>query len=139
MPKPATMLPPSTSRGGPISRARVAIPAAPTAIPIAGHGAELPEDRADAMYHLYDGGGVTASGPAVPPDRPISLVGISWIVNAYEEGGVVIAIEITAGAAVAGPFDIPQSTLEAMIARVLARPQTPASSQVPSRRRAMIQ
>src|SRR5438309_4241522 len=28
-------------------------------------GAELPEDRADAMYHLYDGGGVTASGPAV--------------------------------------------------------------------------
>jgi len=28
-------------------------------------GADLPEDRADAMYHLYDGGGVTASGPAV--------------------------------------------------------------------------
>src|SRR5882757_2207822 len=28
-------------------------------------GAELPEDRADAMYHLYDGGGVTASGPAL--------------------------------------------------------------------------
>jgi len=28
-------------------------------------GAELPEDRADVMYHLYDGGGVTASGPAL--------------------------------------------------------------------------
>jgi Protein of unknown function (DUF3570) len=28
-------------------------------------GAELPEDRADAMYHLYDGGGVTAQGPAL--------------------------------------------------------------------------
>src|SRR5437660_10385145 len=63
-------------------------------------------------------------------DRPISLVGISWIVNAYEEGGVVIAIEITAGAAVAGPFDISQTSLEAMIARVLARPQTPASPKV---------
>jgi hypothetical protein len=28
-------------------------------------GAELPEDRADTMFHLYDGGGVTALGPAV--------------------------------------------------------------------------
>jgi hypothetical protein len=26
---------------------------------------ELPEDRGDAMYHLYDGGGVTAQGPAL--------------------------------------------------------------------------
>jgi hypothetical protein len=26
---------------------------------------ELPEDRADTMFHLYDGGGVTALGPAV--------------------------------------------------------------------------
>ncbi|RZU02798.1 DUF3570 domain-containing protein [Rivibacter subsaxonicus] len=27
--------------------------------------AELPEDRGDAMFHLYDGGGVRASGPAL--------------------------------------------------------------------------
>lgn len=27
--------------------------------------ADLPDDRADLLYHLYDGGGVTASGPAV--------------------------------------------------------------------------
>jgi hypothetical protein len=26
---------------------------------------DLPEDRAEAMYHLYDGGGVKASGPAL--------------------------------------------------------------------------
>jgi hypothetical protein len=26
---------------------------------------DLPEDRAEAMYHLYDGGGVQASGPAL--------------------------------------------------------------------------
>ena len=57
-------------------------------------------------------------------DRAISLVGLSWIVNPYEEGGVVIAIEIPTGAAVAGPFDIDGKTLEAMIARVLAQPTT---------------
>ena len=63
-------------------------------------------------------------------ERPISLVGISWIVNPYEEGGVVIAIEITMGAAVAGPFDIPQSALQAMIARVLGRTSAAPPSRV---------
>ena len=52
--------------------------------------------------------------------RGISLRGLSWIVNPYEDGGVVIAIEITTGAAIAGPFDIDQAALEGMIARVLA-------------------
>jgi phage tail tube protein FII len=55
-------------------------------------------------------------------DRDISLRGLSWIVNPFEGGGVVIAIEITMGAAIAGPLDIDQSTLEHMIRRVLARP-----------------
>jgi len=53
-------------------------------------------------------------------DRDVSLRGLSWIVNPYEEGGVLIAIEITLGAAIAGPFDIDKAQLEAMIARVLA-------------------
>ena len=53
-------------------------------------------------------------------DREIALRGLSWIVNPYEEGGVVIAIEITTGAAIAGPFDIDKNALEGMIARVLA-------------------
>ena len=57
-------------------------------------------------------------------ERPVALRGLSWIVNAYEEGGVVVAIEITLGAAVAGPFDIDQAALERMIGRVLARPTT---------------
>jgi hypothetical protein len=52
-------------------------------------------------------------------DRDISLRGLSWIVNPYEEGGVVVAIEITMGAAIAGPFDIDQAALESMIGRVL--------------------
>lgn len=60
-------------------------------------------------------------------ERPVALRGLSWIVNPYEDGGVVIAIEITMGAAIAGPFDIEQPALEAMIARVLASP-APGSS-----------
>ena len=59
--------------------------------------------------------------PEEEPGR-IALRGLSWIVNAFEGGGVVIAIEITLGAAVAGPFDIEKATLDAMIARVLVRP-----------------
>ncbi len=55
-------------------------------------------------------------------ERPVTLRGLSWIVNPFEDGGVVIAIEITLGAAIAGPFDIDQAALEAMIGRVLARP-----------------
>jgi hypothetical protein len=55
-------------------------------------------------------------------ERPVALRGLSWIVNPYDEGGVVIAIEITLGAAVAGPFDIEKSALETMIRRVLSQP-----------------
>jgi hypothetical protein len=62
------------------------------------------------------------------PDRAISLRGLSWIVNPFDEGGVVIAIEITLGAAVAGPFEIEKAALEAMIARVLAVGDTPSST-----------
>jgi hypothetical protein len=63
-------------------------------------------------------------------DRTIALRGLSWIVNPYEDGGVVIAIEITMGAAIAGPFDIDKSKLEGMISRVLERPVDPPSSSV---------
>jgi hypothetical protein len=49
----------------------------------------------------------------------VALRGFSWIVEPTA-GGVVIAIEIPMGAAVAGPFDIPQPHLDRMIARVIA-------------------
>jgi hypothetical protein len=52
-------------------------------------------------------------------DRFVALRGFSWIVEPAP-GGVVIAIEIPTGAAVAGPFAIPQARLDALIARVLA-------------------
>jgi hypothetical protein len=63
-------------------------------------------------------------------DQTIALRGLSWIVNPYEDGGVVIAIEITMGAAIAGPFDIEKGKLEGMISRVLELPGTPPSSSV---------
>jgi hypothetical protein len=62
--------------------------------------------------------------------RTIALRGLSWIVNAYDEGGVVIAIEITLGAAIAGPFEIDKARLEAMITRVMAPPTVPPSTRV---------
>jgi len=65
-------------------------------------------------------------------DRPVSLRGFSWIVNPYETGGVVIAIEMSIGAAIAGPFDVEQRALETMIARVIAAaaPSTSTSTTV---------
>jgi hypothetical protein len=54
--------------------------------------------------------------------RSIALRGLSWIVNPFEAGGVLIAIEISMGAAIVGPFDIDKATLETMIARVLVGP-----------------
>ena len=52
-------------------------------------------------------------------DRKIKLRGFSWIVNPYDSGGVVIAIELTLGAVVAGPFDIGDNKLTAMIQRAI--------------------
>jgi hypothetical protein len=59
-------------------------------------------------------------------DRYVALRGFSWIVEPFE-AGVVIALEIPSGAAVAGPFDIEQTRLDGMITRVLAaaRPRPP--------------
>ena len=57
-------------------------------------------------------------------DRYVALRGFSWIAEPTPDG-VVIAIEIPMGAAVAGPFAIGHSELDQMITRVLAaaRPQ----------------
>ena len=68
-----------------------------------------------------------AKNPGTEPDRPVALRGFSWIVNPFEEKGVVVAIEIQAGAAVAGPFGIDKKLLEDMIARAIAQ-QSPATS-----------
>lgn len=61
-----------------------------------------------------------ARSPDADQDRPVALRGFSWIVNPFEDGGVVIALELTLGAVVAGPFDIAEGTLSTMIQRVMA-------------------
>jgi hypothetical protein len=67
------------------------------------------------------------------PDREerdtVGFRGVSWIVNDYDRGGVVVAVEITLGAAIAGPIEIDKPALEEMVARVVARPApTPPTS-----------
>jgi hypothetical protein len=54
-------------------------------------------------------------------ERYVALRGFSWIVEPIAQGGVVIAIEIPTGAAVAGPFDADRGALDRAITRVLAR------------------
>lgn len=61
-----------------------------------------------------------AKNPAVDPDRPVALRGFSWIVSPFETGGVVIALELTLGAVVAGPFQVPERVLSAKIERVMS-------------------
>jgi hypothetical protein len=62
-------------------------------------------------------------------DTPVFLRGFSWIVNPFEDNGVVVAIEIQTGAAVAGPFRIDKNLLEEMISRAIAQQApSPATS-----------
>jgi hypothetical protein len=61
-----------------------------------------------------------AKHPDADVDRPVAMRGFSWIVNPYEGGGVVIALELTLGAVVGGPFDIPERDLSVAIERVMS-------------------
>jgi hypothetical protein len=69
-----------------------------------------------------------ARDPAATPDRPVALRGFSWIVSPFQTGGVVIALELTLGAVVAGPFDVPEAHLSATIARVIDAQRAPHST-----------
>jgi hypothetical protein len=69
-----------------------------------------------------------AKHPDALPDRPVALRGFSWIVSPFETGGVVIALELTLGAVVAGPFDVPESELSSKIERVVSASRAPATT-----------
>jgi hypothetical protein len=75
----------------------------------------------EAMLRTLD----RAKDPLASPTRPVALRGFSWIVSPFETGGVVIALELTLGAVVAGPFDVPESVLSASIDRVMAAQRGP--------------
>lgn len=92
-----------------------------------------PAEWTDEDVQLVLGAMLRAMDRQKHPDseeRTIALRSLSWIVNPYEEGGVVIAIEITLGAAIAGPFDVDQSALEALITQALAPRSAPTSTSV---------
>ena len=69
-----------------------------------------------------------AKNPEAQPNRPVALRGFSWIVNPFEAGGVVIALEMTLGAVVAGPFDISESALNGLIERAMATDRVAAAA-----------
>jgi len=70
-----------------------------------------------------------ARHPDADQERPVALRGFSWIVNPYEGGGVVLALELSLGAVVAGPFDVAERELSAKVERVMAaaRREMPAT------------
>lgn len=70
-----------------------------------------------------------AKDPGADGERPIAMRGFSWIVNPYQEGGVVIALELTLGAVVAGPFDIAEGDLTAIVNRVMTAGRAPAAAE----------
>lgn len=70
------------------------------------------------------------ANPKAPRDRAVVLTGFSWIVEPSGEGQVIIAIEIPMGAAVAGPFDIPQPALDRLITSVVRMEREKASPSV---------
>ena len=92
-----------------------------------------PAEWTDEDVQFVLGGMLRAMHRQKHPDAEestIALRSLSWIVNPYEEGGVVIAIEITLGAAIAGPFDVDQASLEVLITRALAPRGAPTSTSV---------
>ena len=73
-----------------------------------------------------------AKDPGASADRPVSLRGFSWIVSPFETGGVVLALELTLGAVVAGPFDVSERDLSAKVERVMAAQPTAAQTAAPT-------
>jgi hypothetical protein len=61
-----------------------------------------------------------------PDSEPpaVTLRGFSWIVSAYDAGGVVLHLEMEMGSASAGPFMIDERALTAMVERVLSQDGT---------------
>ena len=75
-----------------------------------------------------------AKNPGTEADRPVVLRGFSWIVNPFETGGVVIALEMTLGAVVAGPFDVSEGHLSGLIERAMVADRSVADRAVPAGR-----
>jgi hypothetical protein len=67
-----------------------------------------------------------AQTPDAEPPADIALRGMNWIVHPAEDGsGVVIAIEIHSGSAVAGPIPMAAASLDALITKAVAASNRP--------------
>jgi hypothetical protein len=93
------------------------------------HGGNAPSDWTDADVEIVLKDILLAIDRVKHPhaeSRYVALRGFSWIAEPTS-AGVVIAIEIPSGAAVAGPFDIDHPRLDRLITRVIAaaRPSRP--------------
>ena len=58
-----------------------------------GHAAVLPEDRADALYHRYDGGGVTIDGPSLLVRKQVAK-NVSVAANYYVDSISSASIDV---------------------------------------------
>ena len=99
-------------------------------IPAPGAGRRAPAEWSDGDVEELLKGILLAIDRARDPhstQRYVALRGFSWIVEPTGEG-VVIAVEIPMGAAVAGPFPVEQAVLDRTIRRVIAAaaPHKPA-------------
>jgi hypothetical protein len=61
-----------------------------------------------------------AASGSTDVEKTVALRGLSWIVTPFDAGSA-IAIEITAGSVIAGPFDIPERQLTSLITRAIAQ------------------
>jgi hypothetical protein len=89
---------------------------------VPGAGRRPPADWTDDDVEQVLKGILLAIDRAKNPDsqqRYVALRGFSWIVEPTQ-AGVVIAIEIPMGAAVAGPFDVEPTALDRKIRKVIA-------------------
>ena len=81
-----------------------------------------PEDWTDRdVYRLLSEMLLALEREKNPGGEPpaVTLRGFSWIVNGYDRGGVLVHLEMQMGTASAGPLNLPESALTAMIQRVM--------------------
>lgn len=66
-----------------------------------------------------------AQAPDTPEPADVALRGMNWIVQPAADGGVVIALEIHSGSAVAGPVPMAAATLDGLVSRAVAADSRP--------------
>lgn len=66
-----------------------------------------------------------AQTPDAEPPADVTLRGMNWIVHPEPDGGVVIALEIHSGSAVAGPIPMAAGSLDALITKAVAASNRP--------------